>query len=150
MAESVGMMKTNTVDIDMKKVALDIYDEMPKYMKLYLRNYGWHFNKSLCEYAVSLMRKDDKPIEMVTKDYIERALAQNNVKLKNNVGYDHVFVGNMCKADYYGSSITDEKHFVLYIKDTIDDEDAGDGTTMRRWYATMVANGTMVDWEEFV
>lgn len=50
----------------------------------------------------------------------------------------------MCKADYYGSSITDEKHFALYIKDTIDDEDAGDGTTMRRWYATMVANGTMV------
>ena len=51
----------------------------------------------------------------------------------------------MCKADYYGSSIADEKHFALYIK-----EDAGDGTTMRRWYATMVANGIMVDWEEFV
>jgi hypothetical protein len=44
----------------------------------------------------------------------------------------------MCKADYYGSSITD------------DDEDAGDGTTMRRWYATMVANGTMVDWEDVI
>ena len=29
-------------------------------------------------------------------------------------------------------------------------DDAGDGTTMRRWYATMVANGTMVDWEEFI
>lgn len=56
----------------------------------------------------------------------------------------------VCGADYYGSSITDEKHFALYIKDTIDDEDAGDGTTMRRWYATMVANGTMVDWEEFI
>lgn len=66
------------------------------------------------------------------------------------MGYDYVFVANMCKADYYGSSITDEKHFALYIKDTIDDEDAGDGTTMRRWYATMVANGTMVDWEEFI
>ena len=26
----------------------------------------------------------------------------------------------------------------------------GDGTTMRRWYATMIANGLMVDWEEFV
>lgn len=33
---------------------------------------------------------------------------------------------------------------------TIDDEDAGDGTTMRRWYATMVANGTMVDWEDVI
>ena len=77
-------------------------------------------------------------------------LTQNNIKLENNVGYDYVFVGNMCKADYYGSSITDERHFALYIKDTIDDEDAGDGTTMRRWYATMVANGTMVDWEDVI
>lgn len=25
-----------------------------------------------------------------------------------------------------------------------------DGTTMRRWYATMVANGTMVDWEDVI
>lgn len=30
------------------------------------------------------------------------------------------------------------------------DYDAGDGTTMRRWYATMIANGIMVDWMEFV
>lgn len=68
----------------------------------------------------------------------------------HRVPIHYVFVGNMCKADYYGSSITDERHFALYIKDTIDDEDAGDGTTMRRWYATMVANGTMVDWEDVI
>ena len=36
------------------------------------------------------------------------------------------------------------------IKDTKEDEDAGDGTTMRRWYATMIANGVMNDWEEFI
>ena len=113
--------------------ALDTYDDMPKYMKQYLRNYGWHFNKALCNYAVSLMKKGGQKLEPVS-----------------NVRCDYVFVANMCKADYYGSSITDEKHFALYIKDTIDDEDAGDGTTMRRWYATMVANGTMVDWEEFI
>lgn len=47
-------------------------------------------------------------------------------------------------------ALIDERHFALYIKDTIDDEDAGDGTTMRRWYATMVANGTMVDWEDVI
>lgn len=34
--------------------------------------------------------------------------------------------------------------------DDEDAEDAGDGTTMRRWYATMVANGTMVDWEDVI
>lgn len=89
-------------------------------------------------------------LQNTIKEYVDKTLEQYNVQLEKNVGCDYVFVANMCKADYYGSSITDEKHFALYIKDTIDDEDAGDGTTMRRWYATMVANGTMVDWEEFI
>lgn len=132
------------------RTALDVNDNMPKSMRKYLSNYGWHFNKQLCQYAVSLMRKKGKALEPVSKEYIDKVLQQNNITLENNVGHDYVFVANMCKADYYGSSIPDEKHFALYIKDTIDDEDAGDGTTMRRWYATMVANGVMVDWEEFV
>ena len=131
-------------------MALDIYDDMPKYMKKYLQNYGWHFNKSMCNYAVSLMKKNGKKIEPLMKDYVDKVLQLNNISLKNNIGYDYIFVANMCKADYYGSSICDEKHFALYIKDTIDDEDASDGVTMRRWYATMVANGIMVDWEEHI
>lgn len=132
------------------RTALDVNDNMPKYMRKYISNYGWHFNKALCAYAVSLMRKKGKQIEPISKEYVDKMLQQYNITLDNNVGHDYIFVANMCKADYYGSSIADEKHFVLYIKDTIDDEDAGDGTTMRRWYATMVANGIMVDWEEFV
>ena len=119
-------------------------------MRKYLQNYGWHFNKALYEYAVSLMRKDNSKVEPIAKEFVDKILRQYNISLNNNVGYDYMFVANMCKADYYGSSIEDEKHFALYIKDTIDDEDAADGTTMRRWYATMVANGVMVDWEEFV
>ncbi len=107
-------------------------------------------NTQLLMDAISFMKKGGKSLEPVSKEYVDKVLTQNNIKLENNVGYDYVFVGNMCKADYYGSSITDERHFALYIKDTIDDEDAGDGTTMRRWYATMVANGTMVDWEDVI
>ena len=131
-------------------MALDMYDELPKYMRKYLQNYGWHFNKALCQYAVSLMKKGGKPLESLSKEYVDKMLSINGIKLAKNVGNDYVFVANMSKADYYGSSITDEKHLALYIKDTIDDEDAGDGTTMRRWYATMVANGEMIDWEEFI
>lgn len=132
------------------RVALDMYDDMPKYMRKYLQNYGWHFNKALCQYATSLMKKGGKKLEPLSKEYVDRTLENNNIKLTKNVGYDYIFVANMCKADYYGSSISDEHHFALYIKDTIEDEDAADGTTMRRWYATMVANGQMVDWEEFI
>ena len=132
------------------RTALDTYDDMPKYMRKYLQNYGWHFNKALCNYAISLMVKHGKKVEPLSKEYIDKVLHQNNITLTKNVGSDYIFVANMCKADYYGSSVPDEKHFALYIKDTIEDEDAADGTTMRRWYATMVANGIMIDWEEFI
>ena len=123
---------------------------MPKYMRKYLQNYGWHFNKALCMCALFYMKNGGKPLEPVSKEYVDKVLSQNNIQLISNVGYDYVYVANMCKADFYGSSITDEKHFALYIKDTIEDEDAPDGTTMRRWYATMVGSGIMVDWEDFV
>lgn len=130
------------------KTALDLYDELPKSMRKYLMHNGWHFNKSLCEYAVSLMKKHGKKLEPISKENVDRLLEQYKIQLENNVGYDYVFVANMCKADYYGSSIMDDKHVALYIKDTIDDEDAADGTTMRRWYATMVGNGIMVNWDD--
>ena len=130
--------------------SLDSYDIMPTNMRKYLQNYGWHFNKALCHYAVSLMRKDNAKLEPVSKEFIDKLIQQYNITLKNNVGYDYIFVANMCKADYYGSSINDDKHFALYKEDTIDHGDAWDGTTMRRFYATMIANRLMVDWEEVV
>lgn len=130
------------------RAALDMYDDLPKSMRKYLTHNGWHFNKALCDFAVSLMKKHGKRLEPISKENVDTLLAQHKIQLDNNVGYDYVFVANMCKADYYGSSITDDRHVALYIKDTIDDEDAADGTTMRRWYATMVANGIMVDWDD--
>ena len=54
--------------------ALDVYDDMPKYMRKYLQNYGWHFNKALCNYAVSLMKKSGKPLEPLTKEYVDKVL----------------------------------------------------------------------------
>lgn len=64
--------------------------------------------------------------------------------------YDYVYAALMCKADYLGSSIEDEKHLAIYIKDTIDDYDASDETTFRRWVATMIGNGNPIDWYEII
>lgn len=135
--------------------SLDTYDDMPYEMKAYLRHNGWHFNKKACEYACSMMRKRGangrkEKVQPMTKEEIDGILTRYGVELENKVGYDHVFVANMCKADFYGSSISDEAHMALYVKDVVDDVDAGDGTIMRRWYAGMVASGTPVDWEEIV
>lgn len=60
--------------------------------------------------------------------------------------YDAVFVANMCKADYLGSSVPDGLHLCLYVKDVIDDVDGYDGIAFNRWYADMCRKGIQVDW----
>lgn len=77
-------------------------------------------------------------------------LQNNNIKLKHDQLYDSVYVANMCKADYLGSSIVDDVHMALYVKDVIDDPDASDGTVFNRWYADICYNGIAVDWEEML
>ena len=59
-----------------------------------------------------------------------------------------VYVANMCKADFLGSSIIDEGHLALYVKDVIDDVDGYDGLVFNRWYADTVRKGIPVDWSE--
>lgn len=135
----------------MTKIPLDIYDDMPRMMKKYISNYGWHFNKEACEYAISLMiKRDGSSIKALTQEEILTFLKKYNVSLENNVLYDAVFVYHMGIADYYGSSIIDDKHLALYVKDTIDDIDASTGTTFRRWVATQVGNGQPIPWSDFV
>lgn len=139
-----------------RKQPLDVYDELPEGMRAYLQHYGWHFNRKACDYAVSLMRKKNpstgkmERIEPYTKEQVDELLRKTNVTVEDTRNYDYVFAANMCKADYLKSSVPDEPHLALYIKDVIDDPDAEDGVTMRRWYATMVANGEMVDWSEIL
>lgn len=140
----------------MRREPLDIRDRRPEEMEVYLSNFGWHFNKKMCEFAVSLMKKlspssgKKERIEPISKEKVDELLTRYGIKLENNVLYDYVYVANMGKADFLKSSIPDEAHLALYIKDTIDDPDAPDGTTMRRWYATMIASGEPVEWDEML
>lgn len=114
----------------------------------YLEVYGWHFNEKLCQYAVSKMMRDGKVIECMNKECVDTLLSQNNITLANNTDHDYVFVCNMGKADYLGSSIPDEKHLALYVKDTIDDEDVPDGFIMKRWYATIDEEQCPINWND--
>jgi hypothetical protein len=48
---------------------------------------------------------------------------------------------------FYGSSISDEKHFVLFIKDIFDKEG---NLIFNRWYADMAKQGIPIEWEEMI
>lgn len=140
----------------MIRESLDQFDVLPPAMINYLRHYGRHFNKKLCEFATKKMRiseeddEDEKEFKPISKEKVDTILSNYNIKLKNNQLYDYIYVANMCKADFYGSSIEDDKHFALYIKDVIDDVDGYDGLVFNRWYADMCRKGIAIDWEEML
>ena len=139
-----------------QRLALDLYDEIPEEMRRYLKQYGWHFNRKACEFAVNLMRKKNTTtgkldrVEIMTKEQVDALLAKYNVNLENNVDYDYIYVANMAKADVYKSSIPDEQHLAMYIKDIVDDVDAGDGEIMREWDAKMTSRGIAVEWDDIL
>ena len=83
----------------------------------------------------------------ITREDVVGKSREENVHLTNNDNpYDAVFVANMCKADYLGSSVPDGLHLCLYVKDVIDDVDGYDGIAFNRWYADMCRKGIQIDW----
>lgn len=135
----------------MERASLTQYEEYPRPMLIYMRNYGPHFNRKLFEFAVGMMTKEidgkERHITPYSKEEVDNLLSLNGVELDRNQLYDAAYVANMCKADFLGSSITDERHLALYIKDVIDDIDADDGIVFNRWYADMSYTGIAIDWE---
>lgn len=127
--------------------SLDDYDDRPREMTNYLQYNGWHFNKKMCEFAIKNMYKKGKKLEILTKDQIDQLLTKYNIVINNNQLWDYVYVANMGKADFLGSSLTNELQLATFIKDYIDDEDAYDGMPFSRFYIDTVKKGIPIDWE---
>ena len=135
---------------------LDSYDIYPSGIREYLSTYGWHFSKKMCEWAVSRMYKDgedNKPEQAIpnyTRERVDLLLKRFNLKLEKNKGYDDVYVANMCKFDFLGSSIDNEMKLAQFIKDYIDDADAYEGMPFTRFYADCIGSGTPIIWEDML
>lgn len=140
----------------MNREDMTIYDGKPKDMKEYLRYHNWHFSKELAMYAsANLYRYNDQAqkeyIKPFTPEEVDDILRNNKVTLENKEAlYDYVYVANMCKADFLGRSVPNEKYLALYIKDVIDDPDAYDGVVFNRWYADMCKKGIPINWYKMI
>ena len=118
------------------------YDIKPAEFINYLRYYGPHFNKKLCDFACSQLDKVD-----YSKEKLDILLQANKIELKNVKLYDAVYIANWAKSMFFGSSISDEKHLVLFIKDLFDKESH---LVFNRWYADMAKLGIPIEWEEMI
>lgn len=116
------------------------YDIKPKEFINYLRYYGPHFNKKLCEFACKHLGKAD-----YTKEKLDILLQAHKIELKDSKLYDAVYVANWAKSMFYGSAISDEKHLALFVKDMFEKES---DLIFNRWYADMAKKGIPVEWED--
>ena len=127
------------------------YETIPEDLAIYMSHNGPHFNKEACKFATDQMFIDeDEEFKPSTKEEVNGLLESYKVKVKNNKLYDAVYVANMCKADYLGSSVPTEEHVAKYIKDTLDDPDGAEGLTFNRWIADMKWLGIPIPWDEFL
>ena len=85
-----------------------------------------------------------------SKEEVDNLLKKYNITLNNKIGYDYVFAANMCKADYMGSSVIDEQHVALFIKDYVDDKDGYLELPFTRFYADCVGSGYPIDWRDML
>ena len=130
------------------------YDEIPEGMKVYINNYGCHFNKKLCDFATGRMYKEvggkKQYIQPYTKEQTDVLLKQHNVQVERNTLYDAVYVINMGKADYLGSSVPNEQYLAKYVKDVLDDADADDGYVFNSFYAKCMFCNVPIDWDDMI
>lgn len=118
------------------------YDIKPEGFVNYLRYYGQHFNKKLCDFACKQMNKKE-----YSKDKLDTLLQSYNIELPNAKLHDAVYIANWCVNTLYGSSIADEKHLILFIKDLFNKES---DLIFNRWYADMAKQGIPIEWEDMI
>jgi response regulator of citrate/malate metabolism len=129
---------------------------IPEDMEQYLAYYGHHFNKKLCDFAVSKMKKEDKATGMpkaitpMKMEELKSLLEKNKVELESEDWYDALYLANMVKADLWGSSIEDEEHLAKYVEDVICDIDGYDGIVFCRYLADCSAKGIVIHWDMMI
>ena len=87
---------------------------------------------------------DDTPTKKLRSDTVQMTPP---VTLEHDILYDGLYVFNMAKTDFFGSSLQDMKSVCFFVKDYIDDVDQADGFVFNRFYADCVRKGIPIPWE---
>lgn len=131
---------------------LDYYDILPVGMDAYLSSHGRHFSKPMLEWAVSLMEdKRGNAGTALDKKQFDEMMKAYGIKLNRNEGYyDGPYVWAMAKSDYLGSSIIDDQHLAMFVKDYIDDIDGNPTRAFDEFYINCIAKGIDIPWQDVI
>ena len=140
----------------MNRITFDLWEDIPREMRLYLKHYGKHFNKKMYEFAISNMyRKDDlkkdnkiKAVSIIPEQ-VDSLMKKYNYVLENNTMYDACYVYSMGSIDF-PKSLGTEQSLCCWVKEYVDDVDQIDGFIFNRFYADCMLKGVPIDWESLL
>ena len=121
-------------------------------MDAYMSSHGRHFSKPMLEWAVSMMRdRKGNKVQAPDKKQLDNVLNSYGVVLQRTEGYyDPLYVWTMAKADYFGSSLTDDMHMAKFVGDYINDPDGNPTRAFDEFYINCVAKGVDIPWEDLI
>ena len=102
------------------------------------------------------MKRDDKQtrkkkkITPVTMEELKALLEKYKIDIDSKEQYDALYLANMVKADFWGSSIEDEEHMARYIEDVLCDPDGYEGLVFYRFLADCAGKGVVIFWEQMI
>lgn len=131
---------------------IDYYEILPAGMEAYLSAHGRHFSKPMLEWAVGMMKdRKGNPGVVFEKKRVDELMKAYGITLDRREGYyDASYVLSMARSDYLGSSITDEQHLAMYVKDYIDDIDGNETRAFDEFYINCIAKGIDIPWEDII
>ena len=136
--------------------SIDNYWDKPKEMKSYLSNFGWHFNKKMFDYGVSLLKQRNiqtnkyENLKPISKEEIETLMNTSNIVIENVVMYDLAYLINYAKALFSGNLITNEKQLLLFARDYFENPHYSDGEILKCFYTMQISEGRPFDWSEMI
>lgn len=129
---------------------LDMYEKRESGMDRYLAQYGWHFSKPMYEWAFSMMKdRNGNKLQPVEKSTFDSVMAQNGIKNEAK-GYDGLYIWQMAKADFYGSSLPNDTAVAKFVGDYLNDKDGYPEVAFTRFYADCIAKGEPIIWEDLL
>lgn len=135
---------------------LDSYSKYPSGMKEYLEAYGWHFSKNMCNWACSLLKKENpvtkksEPSDILTKDQIEEMIKKHGIKFNTKLGYDCYYVANWAKATFMKTAVDDDMHLIKLVKEYIENVNSYEEAPFTRFYADCIGKGIPIMWEDML
>lgn len=95
--------------------------------------------------------REDKRISTIQKKEFDDICRAYGVTIERKDGYyDALYVWCMGKSDFLKSSIMDEHHLALFVKDYIDDKDGSPTRAFDEFYIKCVSTGVDIPWEDMI